>query len=152
VIDLDPKSPTITVHIPMTFTIRGGRKTILSDMLPLPPQPRVDNALLKALARAYRWRRMIESGNYASITEVAKAEGVNESYACRLLRLTLLAPAVITNILNGRNTADLMLKRLMTPLPARWDEQLAALKIDVSLRPLPAAALHRPQNREGIQV
>ena len=128
---MTPKSPTITVHVPMTFAIRGGRKTIISELLGPPPQPRVDNALLKALARAHRWRgRMIESGNYASITELAKVEDVNESYACRLLRLTLLAPAVIANILNGRNTADLMLKRLMTPLPVQWDEQLAALKIE----------------------
>jgi hypothetical protein len=50
--------PTITVHVPMTFTVRGGRKTILSDAVPAPPQPRIDNALLKALARAHRWRRI----------------------------------------------------------------------------------------------
>ena len=84
---------TITVHVPMTFTVRGGRKTILSDAVPAPPQLRIDNALLKALARAHRWRRMIESGDYTSITDLAKAEGVNQSYACRILRLSLLAPA-----------------------------------------------------------
>ena len=115
----------------MTFTIRGGRKTIISDLLGPPPQPRIDNALLKAFARAYRWRRMIESGDYASITDLAKAERRQPILCLPLLRLTLLAPAVIANILNGRNTADLMLKQLMTPLPARWDEQLAALKMDV---------------------
>ena len=68
---------TVTVHVPMTFTVRGGRKTILSDAVPTPPQPRIDNALLKALARAHRWRRMIECGEYASISELANAEGVN---------------------------------------------------------------------------
>jgi hypothetical protein len=120
---------TITVHVPMTFTIRGGRKTILSDAVPAPPQPRIDNALLKALARAHRWRRMIESGEYASITELAKAEGVNQSYACRVLRLSLLAPSIVTTILNGRHDSDVMLKQLMKPLPIRWDEQVAAVKI-----------------------
>jgi hypothetical protein len=120
---------TITVHVPMTFTVRGGRKTILSDAVPAPPQPRIDNALLKALARAHRWRRMIECGEYASITEVAKAEGVNQSYACRLLRLSLLAPSIVTAILDGRNDSDVMLKDLMKQLPVRWDEQLAALKL-----------------------
>jgi hypothetical protein len=120
---------TITVHVPMTFTVRGGRKTILSDAVPAPPQPRIDNALLKALARAHRWRRMIESGGYASITDLAKAEGVNQSYACRVLRLSLLAPSIVTAILDGRHDSDVMLKQLMKPLPVRWDEQIKILKI-----------------------
>lgn len=120
---------TVTVHVPMTFTIRGGRKTMISDVTPAAPHQRIDNALLKALARAHRWRRMIESGEYASITELAKAEGVNESYACRVLRLSLLAPRVVTAILNGRHNTDVMLRDLMQPLPVCWDEQIAALKI-----------------------
>ena len=119
----------ITVHVPMTFTVRGGRKTILSDAVPAPPQPRIDNALLKALARAHRWRRMIESGEYASITKVAKAEDVNQSYACRMLRLSLLAPSIVTAILDGRHDSDVMLKQVMKPLPVRWDEQTATLKL-----------------------
>ena len=120
---------TITVHVPMTFAIRGVRKTILTDAAPAPPQPRIDNALLKALACAHRWRRMIESGEYASITELAKAEGVNQSYACRMLRLSLLAPPIVGAILDGRHDADVMLKQLMKPLPIRWDEQIAVLKL-----------------------
>ena len=116
-----------TVHVPMTFTIHGGRKTILSDALPTPQQPRIDNALLKALARAHRWRRMIESGEYSSISELAKAEGINQSYACRILRLSLLAPRIVTAILDSRHESDVMLKQLMQPLPIRWDEQMAAL-------------------------
>jgi hypothetical protein len=148
------KSPTdhatITVHVPMMFTIRGGRKMIISEVLQAPGEglhssleagcaphasfrpaarQRTDNALHKALARAYRWRRMIESGEYATITELAKAEHVNQSYACRMLRLTLLAPYVVTTILNRRDSSDLMLKQLMKPLPVRWDEQAAKLKI-----------------------
>lgn len=120
---------TMTVHVPMTFTVRGGRKTILSDASPAPPQPRIDNALLKALARAHRWRQKIEGGEYASITELAKVEGVNESYACRMLRLTLLAPSIVITILDGRHDSDVMLKDLMKPLPVCWDAQIAALKI-----------------------
>jgi hypothetical protein len=120
---------TITVHVPMTFTVRGGRKIILSDAVPAPPQPRIDNALLKAVARAHRWRRMIENGEYASITELAKAEGVNQSYACRMLRLSLLAPSIVTAILDSRHDSDVMLKQLLKPLPVRWDAQIAMLKI-----------------------
>ena len=120
---------TVTVHVPMTFTIRGGRKTVISEAVQAPPQPRIDNALLKALARAHRWRQKIETGEYGSITELAKAESVNQSYACRMLRLTLLAPAIISAILDGRQDSDLMLKQLMKPLPVRWDEQMATLKL-----------------------
>jgi hypothetical protein len=67
--------------------------------------------------------------DYASITELAKAEGVNQSYACRMLRLTLLAPGIVTTILNRTQDSDVMLKQLLEPLPVRWDEQIAMLKI-----------------------
>jgi hypothetical protein len=124
-----PGPSTITVHVPMTFTVRGGRKTVISELIQEPPQPRIDNALLKALARAHRWRQKIESGEYGSITELAKAEGVNQSYACRMLRLTLLAPAIVTAILDDRRNPDLMLKQLMKPLPVQWGEQIKTLKV-----------------------
>jgi hypothetical protein len=139
---------TITVHVPMTFTIRGGRKMIISEVsqttderrcpsLEASHKPsfrpaqgqRTRNALLKALARAHRWRRMIEGGEYASITELAKAEKVNQSYACRMLRLTLLAPNLIVEILNGQHETNLMLKQLMKPFPIPWDEQIADLQL-----------------------
>lgn len=131
-INSNPKSSIVTVHVPITFAVRGGRKTIISEVIQTPPRPRIDNALLKALARAHHWRRRIESGEYASITELAKAERVNQSYACRLLRLTLLAPWIVVIILDGRHTDALMLRQIMKPLPVRWDEQLAALKISNS--------------------
>jgi hypothetical protein len=56
---------------------------------------------------------MIESGEYASITELAKAEGVNQSYACRMLRLSLLAPSIVTTIIDGQQNSDVMLKAIM---------------------------------------
>ncbi len=122
------KRSTLVVHVPMNFVVRGGRKMIVSEAIAVVPQPRIDNALLKALARAFRWRRMIESGEYASITELARAEHINQSYACRLLRLTLLAPDIIVEILNGRQSHDLMLKNLLKPLPANWGKQRQCLK------------------------
>jgi hypothetical protein len=70
---------------------------------------------------------MIEDGHYASITELAEAKGMNESYACRLLRLTLLAPAIVTEILDGRR-AEITLKLLSRPFPSRWDAQAAEFK------------------------
>jgi hypothetical protein len=122
---------TVTVHVPLVFSVRGGRKEIVSDVLASPTvfSLRTGNALLKALARAHRWRSKIESGQYASITELAQAQNVNQSYACRLLRLTLLAPAVVVDILNGDYTSDFMLKQFMKPFPIEWDKQFATFKI-----------------------
>jgi hypothetical protein len=122
---------TITVRVPMKFSMRGGRKTVISDFT-LGTPPRADNALLKALVRAHHWRRQIESGEFASITELAHTERVNESYACRLLRLTLLAPSIMTDIVNGRQNANLTLKDLTRPLSTRWDEQLTTLEVNTA--------------------
>jgi hypothetical protein len=109
----------------MKFVIRGGRKTVIFDTA-VPDTPRrTDNALLKALARAYRWRKQIESGEYSSITDLAKAQKVNQSYACRLLRLTLLAPAIVIEILDGRHSHGLTLKQITGPLPVLWADQTA---------------------------
>jgi hypothetical protein len=67
------------------------------------------------------------AGEYTSITELAKAEDVNQSYACRVLRLSLLAPSIVTAILDGRHNAQVMLKDLMKPMPVHWDAQISAL-------------------------
>ena len=123
------KEETVTVHVPMRLSVRGGRKTIISEINPLPPESRIENALLKAIARAHRWRQQIESGEYASITELAKGYKVNQSYACRLLRLTLLAPAIVNGILNKREISNLTLKQLTKPFPILWAQQMEALKL-----------------------
>jgi hypothetical protein len=123
---------TVTVHVPMTFAIRGGRKTVIFDAIAPAPLQRTENALLKALARAYRWRKQIEAGEYSSITELAKAQKINQSYACRLLRLTLLAPAIVTDLLDGRQKPGLTLDRIAKPLPVVWSRQADAIYPDLS--------------------
>jgi hypothetical protein len=122
-----PLPTTITVALPIIFARRGGRKTIIGPAPHMTPAPKYDNALVKALARAHRWRRMIETGEYSSITELSHGEKVNESYVYRLLRLTLLAPEIVETILNGRQPNDLQLSQLLRPLPASWDEQVRCL-------------------------
>jgi hypothetical protein len=143
---------TITVHVPMKFAIRGGRKTVIFDaVVPAAPK-RTDNALLKALARAYRWRTQIESGDYASVTELAKAQKINQSYACRLLRLTLLAPDLVTDVIDGRQSACLTLKRIARPLPGLWSDQRAALTSEeCAALPRPAAG-HSVENECSVVV
>ena len=120
---------TATVSIPVTFMQRGGRKQILSPpgTTPWAPAPRLDTALVKAVVRAHRWRQMLESGEYSSSAELAKAETVNDSYLSRILRLTLIAPGIIEAILTGRQPSTLQLDDLLKPLPAAWAQQYSTL-------------------------
>jgi hypothetical protein len=120
---------TATVSIPVTFLQRGGRKQILPPpgASPWSPARRVDTALVKAVVRAHRWRQMLESGEYNSSAELAKAEKVNDSYLSRILRLTLIAPDIIEAILTGRQPSTLQLDDLLKPLPTAWELQHSAL-------------------------
>jgi hypothetical protein len=78
---------------------------------------------VKALARAFRWRRMMEAGRFATINELAAAEKINSSYVSRLLRLTLLAPGLVEAILDGRQPDGTTLPALMEPFPVDWARQ-----------------------------
>lgn len=117
---------TVTIHVPFRLVKRGGRKEMqLPEGASI--QRRPDDALVKALARAFRWKRMLDSGNFATIAELAEREGITLSYLTRILRLTLLAPDLVAAILDGRQAAAVTLARLMEALPAEWPEQRAAL-------------------------
>ena len=87
---------------------------------------RTDNTLVKALARAFRWKRMLESGEFATIAELAEREGIAKSYMTRVLRLTLLAPDIVEAILDGKQGPDVMLARLLEPFPVDWEAQLSS--------------------------
>jgi len=121
---------TVTVHIPVTFRQRAGRKQILSPSgsAPWSYASRVDTALLKAVVRAYRWREMLESGEYSSAAELAKAEKVNDSYLSRVLRLTLLAPEIVEAIVSGQQPSTLQVDDLLKPLPLDWQRQRSILQ------------------------
>lgn len=120
---------TATVSVPVNFLQRAGRKQILSPpgVTPWSAAPRVDNALVKAVVRAHRWREMLENGEYASSAELAKAQKINDSYLSRTLRLTLIAPDIIEAILSGRQPSTLQLNDLLKPLPAEWEQQRSEL-------------------------
>jgi hypothetical protein len=87
----------------------------------LKPQP--DGTLVKALARAWRWQRMLESSEYGSLGDLADAERINRSYVSRILRLTLLAPEILERILDGRPAPGL--PQLLKPFPIDWEKQKA---------------------------
>ena len=123
---------SVTVSVPLTIRRRGGRKQIIgpdgavtrpgdngTGFVPV----RGDPALIKALARGFRWRRMLEEGRYASISEMAKAEGIERGYLGSLLRLTLLAPEMVEAILDGQQPARVTLPKLMEPFPVEWRQQ-----------------------------
>lgn len=114
---------TITVRIPMRLQRRRGRKMIVTPGGGqwAPSQRHVDSALVKAVARAHRWKRLIESGRFGSLTELADAERINRSYLCRVLRLTLIAPDIVEAAIDGRSTVQMA--EMMGASPVQWDEQ-----------------------------
>lgn len=117
-----PVPETVTVHIPFRLVKRGGRKEM---QLPdgASGQRKMDNTLIKALARAFRWKRMLESGEFASISDLAEKEGIAFTYMARLLRLTLLSPEAVETIISGNRASAATLAKLLDPFPLDWDEQ-----------------------------
>jgi len=126
-------STTVTVHVAFGFRQRRGRKVLVSPDEdgpgPLMEQSAARGgdeltAAVRALARAFRWRKLLEIGAVATVHEIAVAESINPSYVSRVLRLTLLAPEIIEAVMEeiavgGAETLD----RLMLPLPIDWGRQ-----------------------------
>jgi hypothetical protein len=114
----------------MRFRRRGGRRRIVapdgSEIVPI-SKPQPDGTLVEALARAWRWQRMLESSEYATAAELADGEDIGRSYVCRVLRLMLLAPDIVERILDGRPTAGLA--QLLKPFPVQWERQREALQV-----------------------
>ena len=113
---------TVTIHIPFRVVKRGGRKEI---HLPngISVQSNTDSVLVKALARAFRWKRLIEDGEFSTIAELAEHEGIAPSYMTRVMRLTLLSPGSVEAILEGFTGPELTLRRLLEPFPVDWTRQ-----------------------------
>ena len=122
----DVSIDTLTIRVPLTLRRHGGRKLVIvpeGQCLPERPKATPDDTLLKALARAHRLKRMLDSGQVRSMNELAEAEKVNPSYLSRIFRLTLLAPDIVEVILAGRQPRTLQLADLMDDVPAEWERQ-----------------------------
>ena len=118
---------SITVRVPLKIRRRPGKKTVVTpvhrdDAATMPT--RADPALVKALARAFRYQRLLDEGRYASISEMAAAERIERGYLGSRLRLTLLAPDIVEAIVDGRPSEGLTLPALMEPFPVEWERQL----------------------------
>jgi len=122
---------SITVRVPLSIRCRGGRKLVVtpdgSRPGAVPALTRADPALVKALARAHRWKRLLEEGHYVSLSEMAAAERIDRSYLGKMLRLTLLAPDLVEAFLNGRGPEGTALPGLLAGVPVLWEEQRASL-------------------------
>jgi hypothetical protein len=121
---------SITVRVPLAVRRRPGRKTVVTTASGgghAAVSTRADPVLIKALARAFRYRRMLDEGRYASISEMASAERIERGYLGRLLQLTLLAPAVVEAVLDGHAPDGPGLAQLMQPFPACCEAQRAEL-------------------------
>jgi len=115
----------LVVRIPLTFKRRGGRKEIITTgcQTSEPPRPcRTNKPLVVAIARAHRWKELVESGRYATVAEMAAAMGMDVSYVARILRLSLLAPDIAESIMRGDEPSGLSLARLLD-IPPYWPEQ-----------------------------
>jgi len=126
---------TLVVRIPMRFQRRGGRKRFVApDGSELAPatKPQPDGTLVKALARAWRWQRMLDEGVYTTVSEIGDAENISKSYVSRILRLALVAPNIVEAILAGRPSEALVLEKMERPLPASWDEQQRTMSVFIA--------------------
>ena len=119
---MSQEAQTLTVVIPLRVKPRGGRKAMVTPGV-LALERRQDITLIKAVARAFRWRRMLESGAFSTINELAAAEKINSSYVSRVLRLTLLAPNIVEAILDGRQPEGMALPGLMKRFGIDWQRQ-----------------------------
>jgi hypothetical protein len=122
-----PIPETVTLHVPFRIVKRGGRKEMQLPDGAARPQ-KTDNSLVKALARAFRWKHLLESGEFVTIAELAEREGIARSYMTRVLRLTLLAPDIVEGILDGRQVPEVTLARVMGPFPQLWGQQRRHLR------------------------
>jgi hypothetical protein len=119
----------VTVRVPLTIRRRPGRKTMVSLGFGAEGgriATKADPALVKALARAFRYQKLLDDGHYASISEMSAAEKIERGYLGTLLRLTLLAPEMVEAILNGRQPEGVTLPGLLEGVPVRWGEQSSA--------------------------
>jgi hypothetical protein len=108
---------------------RAQARVVAPDGSNLAPtsKPQPDGTLVKALARAWRWQRMLDDSVYTSVREIGDTENISKSYVSRILRLALLAPDIVDEIVLGSTDQALVLERLERPLPACWAEQRACI-------------------------
>src|SRR4051812_38240036 len=91
----------IVVKVPFAVRRRGGRKAVIAPSTAGSVRAEPSDALIKAVVKAHRWRKLIEAGEFSTMAELSTSAKINHSYLCRVMRLTLLAPDIVQSILDG---------------------------------------------------
>ena len=136
-VQLSPDGTILTVSVPMTFRKRGGRKVVISPAgtpqasMPVWAKPRsgVDEALVKTLAQAFHFQQLLDEGRYATISDLAEAKKLDQSFVSRILKLTLLAPDIVEAILDGRQSQTMQRQKLLHGFPREWEKQRAMARV-----------------------
>jgi hypothetical protein len=129
--ELSPDGTKLKIHIPMKLRRRGGRKVLVSPSgdrtvlrsLPSIPTSQLEDPLVKALIRARRWQKKLESGYVGTIKDLAREEGVDSSFLGRTLRLNALAPDIVESIMMGSVPDTVTLDSLRQTIPLAWEDQ-----------------------------
>ncbi|MGD0114005.1 MAG: hypothetical protein ABSD48_19280 [Armatimonadota bacterium] len=123
--DIVAEREQLVVSVPLAMKRRGGRKQVIvpgGANSGASTQPSTNASLALTIARAHRWRELLEQGRYRSIRSLAQELGVDNSYVARLLRLSLLAPDIVEAILDGAEPSGLSLEKLYRA-PMEWERQ-----------------------------
>ena len=118
---------TMRVFIPLSIRKRNGRPKIMPPADIAPDTGGVDPHVLKAIAKAWSWRRRLESGAFSTMSDIAEAENVTSAYVGRMLKLAYLAPAVMEKLLIARVSPVVSVKELADATELPWAEQEAAV-------------------------
>jgi len=100
----------------------GRRQIVVQEQVPDASRTYAESLVL-SVARAHHWKELIDSGKFASLSELATAIGMAVSYVARIYRLTYLAPDIIEAVLDGNEPEGLSMRKLNTPTPLDWDQQ-----------------------------
>jgi hypothetical protein len=113
----------------LAFSASDIHRTVPPEGRGIAPErePQPDGTLVKALARAWRWQRMLDDEIYTTVSDIGDAENISKSYVSRILRLALLAPDLVEEILAGTTNQGMVLEQLERPVPASWEEQRVRL-------------------------
>jgi hypothetical protein len=117
----------VVTEIPMHFRRHGGKTVVIhpdGQRVVEHSLARTDQTLIKVIARAFRWERLLRDGTYATVDEIAKAEDISPSYVSRVIRITLLAPDIITAVLEARHPPTFTMRKVLNPFPLLWSEQV----------------------------
>ncbi len=115
----------ISIKVPIVFKRYRGKTWLTLPENNVPPTTKLhpNESFVKALAKAYHWQHLLDTGKFPMLRELIKHVKVNSSYASRILRLNLLAPDIKQAILEGKHPPELSQRRLLSPFPLLWEEQ-----------------------------